>query len=463
MKQQLEAFFRKHLPDFTKLLSYERLSGGASQATYRIVVETKRGEKKFAFRHASDQPSRFDKIDSTQEAQLMEIAHAHAIPEPQVLAICAPEDGLGAGFVMTWLEGETLGKRIVNAPELSAVRPQLAFQCGEILARIHSISLARISHLQLSTQTARQALDESYQAYRYFNVPRPMVDYTARWLDAHLVESATHTLIHNDFRNGNLMVSPAGIVAVLDWELACISDPMRDLGWLCANCWRFGGGLPVGGFGAYEALFEGYRAAGGSVDPQRVKFWEVFASFRWGIICLGMAQAWQSGADRSVERSAIGRRASEGELDCANLLFADKPRIPPPQEEAASNIDDGNMPTQMELIEAVRDHLLAERKSARSTREGFLALVSANALDIVARQLKMSAAHEIVERAALNKILGGEDNDIIQQRWRLIEKLRGRQIPLDDADVINYLYHQTIRHVLIDQPNYSGLKIALEQ
>ena len=67
--------------------------------------------------------------------------------------------------------------------------------------------------------------------------------------------------MHNDFRNGNIMVSPAsGVVAVLDWEIAHIGDPMRDLGWICTNSWRFGRSeLPVGGFGSYADLFRGYE------------------------------------------------------------------------------------------------------------------------------------------------------------------------------------------------------------
>ena len=59
-----------------------------------------------------------------------------------------------------------------------------------------------------------------------------MIDYAGRWLKEHLPRNPKMALVHNDFRNGNIMISPEGVVAVLDWELAHIGDPMRDLGWI---------------------------------------------------------------------------------------------------------------------------------------------------------------------------------------------------------------------------------------
>ena len=153
--------------------------------------------------------------------------------------------------------------------------------------------------------------------------PQPMIDYTARWLQENLPEHYDNALVHNDFRNGNFMVDRNGIVAVLDWEIAHIGDPMRDLGWICTNSWRFGvTEKPVGGFGEYEDLFRGYESVSGEpVNPDHVKFWEVFGSFWWAVGCLGMAEHYRTGPDQTVERPAIGRRSSECQVDCVNLLI----------------------------------------------------------------------------------------------------------------------------------------------
>ena len=84
----------------------------------------------------------------------------------------------------------------------------------------------------------------------------------------------------------------------------------------------FATALPVGGFGEYADLFRGYEEVSGkTVDPDHVKFWEVFGSFWWAVGCLGMAEHYRTGPDQTVERPAIGRRSSECQVDCVNLLI----------------------------------------------------------------------------------------------------------------------------------------------
>ena len=125
---------------------------------------------------------------------------------------------------------------------------------------------------------------------------------TFRWLDAHCPPPpATPRLVHGDFRNGNLMIGLDGVRAVLDWELAHIGDPMADLGWICVNSWRFGvADKPVGGFGVREDLWAGYESAGGApVDRAHARWWEVFGSLRWGVMCAGMIASFR-GSDPSV-------------------------------------------------------------------------------------------------------------------------------------------------------------------
>jgi aminoglycoside phosphotransferase (APT) family kinase protein len=129
------------------------------------------------------------------------------------------------------------------------------------------------------------------------------------------------TLVHGDFRNGNLIVGADGLRAVLDWELAHIGDPLEDLGWLCVKSWRFGSPHRVGGFGDVDQLLDAYaQASGRRIDPQALSWWEVMGTLRWGIICILQAANHLSGAVRSVELAAIGRRVCEVENDLLLLL-----------------------------------------------------------------------------------------------------------------------------------------------
>jgi aminoglycoside phosphotransferase (APT) family kinase protein len=233
--------------------------------------------------------------------------------------ILTPADGLGQGFIMDFVAGETLGGRIVRDARFAEVRPKLARQCGEILARIHAIPAEAAPHLKHST--AAELVDQWRTAYQATNWPRPVFELAFRWLGEHMPPPPTRPrLVHGDFRNGNLIFDTTGVVAVLDWELAHIGDPMEDLGWICANPWRFGQvDKPVGGFGEREDMYAGYEAAGGDpVDRAHARFWEVFGSLRWGVMCAGMIPAFRAGD--SVERGVIARRASENEVDLMRLL-----------------------------------------------------------------------------------------------------------------------------------------------
>ncbi|MFT4613613.1 MAG: aminoglycoside phosphotransferase (APT) family kinase protein, partial [Bacteroidia bacterium] len=326
--QALETVLARELTDFDALTDCLQLTAGASQETYCITFTTQSAsERKLALRRAqpsADPALSVGGITLATEAKLFQVAGDHNVPGPQVVYVLRPQDNLGDGFLMEWLQGETLGQRIVKAPELADVRPALARQCGEILGNIHSLDWQK-SGLGKNLPAIEPAMlvQETWAYYRDFNVPVPMIDYCWRWLMDNLPTNHRTSLVHGDFRNGNLMVTPQGINAVLDWELAQIGDPVRDLGWLCVNSWRFGNNdLAVGGFGTLDDLLEGYRSACGvTVTKQEVRFWQVFGSFWWAMATLQMASAWRSGDTPSLERPVIGRRSSEAQMDCVNLLI----------------------------------------------------------------------------------------------------------------------------------------------
>ncbi|MEM7412069.1 MAG: phosphotransferase family protein [Myxococcota bacterium] len=450
------------LPGFRALRSVRRLSGGASQETYRLEVETAAGLQPLAVRRAA---GGFDAGDEATgpglavEAELFRVARAAGVPEPEILHVFTPEEGLGPGFVMEWLEGETVGGRILRAPELEAVRPRLAFQCGEILARIHGIDVAAHGlDAKLKTVPAEAFVREVWDRYVSFETSLPMIDYTARWLLDHLPPTQEARLVHNDFRNGNLMVGPEGVVAVLDWELAHLGDPIRDLGWICTNSWRFGRTeLPVGGFGCLEDLLDGYaHVSGVRVDPDHVRFWEVFGSFWWAAMSLSMAVAWRGGLDRTVERPAVARRSSECQVDCANLI------IPGPVElveeaPAASSVD---MPRVDELLTSVRDFLREDARGALEGRAAFLALVASNSVDIALREGALGPAHRACELERLRRLFHSEGS-LAVLRARLCRELREGDMRLDRPGLADHLRITAANQLAIDQPRYSGLATAL--
>ncbi len=321
LQQALEAIARAWLGG-DGIEGLARLTAGATQEIWRFDL-LRGGERTPLVLRRAPGGERVSEaaVGLETEARLIEAAAAAGVPEPPVIHVLTPEDGAGHGFIMGFIEGETLGGRIAKSEALAPARTVLARQCGEILARIHRLDADAFPSLKRSTPA--ELIARYRDGYRAAAWPRPVFELAFRWLEEHCPGPREMKLVHGDFRNGNLMIGPEGVRAVLDWEIAHVGDPMEDLGWICANPWRFGVlDKPVGGFGEREDLWAGYEAAGGApVHRHEALFWEVFGSLRWGVMCAGMTASFR-GPDPSVERAVIARRTSENEIDLLRLLAA---------------------------------------------------------------------------------------------------------------------------------------------
>jgi hypothetical protein len=190
---------------------------------------------------------------------------------------------------------------------------------------------------------------------------------------------------------GNVIVDGDGLAAVIDWELVHLGDPIEDLAWLCVKAWRFGEPLEVGGVGTIDDLIAAYESAGGQkVDRDVFQWWLVQKTLQWGIGCMGQAWAHLSGAIRSHEHAAIGRRVAEQEWDLVELLAPDEWRTA--REEGAPPASDDvpglhGRPTARELLDAVRGFLSDDVMVNTTGRLSFHARVAANMLAIVEREL----------------------------------------------------------------------------
>jgi aminoglycoside phosphotransferase (APT) family kinase protein len=300
-----------------------RLSAGATQEIWRFHMLKDGAEVPLILRRAPGGGFRISEtaVGLEVEAQLIVAAAAAGVPTPPVRCVLEPDDGLGHGFVMGFVEGETLGGRIARGEAFADTRKFLARQCGEILARLHTLDPGEFPTLRRTTPAEQLAQYEA--TYRAAEWPRPVMELAFRWLADRCPPPVEPRLVHGDFRNGNLMIGPEGVRAVLDWEIAHVADPMEDLGWICVGSWRFGvDDLPVGGFGLREELWAGYEAAGGvPVRREHALWWEAFGSLRWGVMCASMATSFRT-VDPNVERAVIARRASETEIDLMRLITA---------------------------------------------------------------------------------------------------------------------------------------------
>jgi aminoglycoside phosphotransferase (APT) family kinase protein len=345
------------------------------------------------------------------EAAVVRAAGAAGVPVPGVVTSSDDPGVLGSAFmVVERIEGETIPRRILRQPELAPARPHLAEQCGRILAALHSMPPGAVPGLEHQDALAqyRGTLDQ-------IGWPSPTFELAFRWLETNRPAPAHGTrIVHGDFRNGNLIVGPDGIRAVLDWEMAHVGDPMEDLAWLCVKSWRFGVDLPVGGFGTYDQLVGAYEAAGGGpVDRQALRWWEVLGNLKWGVICMMQAWAHTSGTVRSVELAAIGRRVCETEWDLLELLGADDGGgAPGPEEGGAGPVDMHGVPDAAGLVDAVREFLERDVMAATEGRIRFHARVAVNVLGMVERELALGPAQRAAHAASLAALGVGSEAEL---------------------------------------------------
>jgi aminoglycoside phosphotransferase (APT) family kinase protein len=318
----------RSLPGLVRLEGLVRLSGGASQETWSFDAVTESGSEPLILRRSPGGVPRVTSGFSTSvpletEAAVIELTRKAGCAAPRVRHVLSESEGVGQGYVMDRLKGETIARKILRDPEFEAVRPKLARQCGEILACIHAVDPEPVRSL-LPIVDGLSQLHRYRDTYDAYNYPHPVFEIAFKWLEPRMSRAKRMTLVHGDFRHGNLLISPQRVEAALDWELTHIGDPLEDIGWICTNTWRFGlAEKIVGGFGELGDLLDGYAAGGGArPDVEDVRTWIVYGSLKWGVMCMSMYQGFLR--DGSVERAAIGRRSSETEIDLVNLIIHGK-------------------------------------------------------------------------------------------------------------------------------------------
>ncbi len=306
-----------------------RMPGGASREIWsfdaKLEAEGKMARRALVLRRDPG-ASRID-TNRREEFLVLRAAYQEKVPVPEVLWMSEDPAILGAAFfIMERVEGETVARRLLRDKTYAQARLVMPEQLATILARIHTIDAKRHNLDFLSRPQGAAARAEVLRYQQTFArialEPHPAFELTFRWLLERLPQSSKQTLVHGDYRIGNVIFGPEGVRSILDWELAHIGDPLEDIGWMCVRAWRFGeDAKPVGGLCQREEFFEAYeKASGMQVDIESARFWEVFGNLRWGIITISQARTYLDGHVPSVELASIGRRTAETELELLNLI-----------------------------------------------------------------------------------------------------------------------------------------------
>ena len=326
LAERLAAFLSRQEGAPVAVRDLARLPGGASRESWVFEAAFPGGRsERLVLRR--DPPGHQMQNSRAAEFALLGAAATAGIPVPRVRWCETDPAVLGAAFfVMDFVPGETLARRLLRDAEYAPARAALPGQLAEALARIHAIdpaapALAGLPRPSEGEPPAAAELARYEQIYRAIAPdPHPALELAFRWLAARLPPPGAPRLVHGDFRIGNVMFGPEGLRAVLDWELAHLGDPVEDVGWLCVRSWRFGAEPPLGGLAEREPFFAAYERAGGArLDPGAVRWWEICGNLKWAVMCIMQARTFLDGAVKSVELASLGRRVAEMELELLEL------------------------------------------------------------------------------------------------------------------------------------------------
>lgn len=386
------------------VLQARRLSGGAIQENWWLQLQPAGQDVLDVVLRCDAASGVAESRNRAQEFALLQVAHEAGVTVPEPLWL--GDDSLGRDFfIMRKAAGVAAGYRVVRDAALGGDREQLAERIGREMARLHRVRAdARLDFLPaLAGTPSADGLAQCRRFLARHSQPHPALTWALRWLESHQPAMQSVVLTHRDLRTGNYLVDDQGLTAILDWEFAAWSDPMEDLGWFCARCWRFGqDAREAGGIGSRAALYRGYEAESGrAVDADAVFFWEVYAHLRWAIIALQQGERHVSGGERSLELALTAHIVPELELELLRLTGAATSTTEPATDTASAPATLPLQPDSADLLDTVRQVLLDELLPLLPEGATYTARMMANALAIARRDVlaQQDAAAQAGRRA----------------------------------------------------------------
>jgi aminoglycoside phosphotransferase (APT) family kinase protein len=234
VREPLEAFLDEHGIGSGRL-DAERIGEGHSNFTFLV----ERGDARVVLRRPPRPPLPPSAHDVLREARLLRALEGTPVRVPRVLATGDDESVLGVPFyVMEEMHGSVITSDVPAALDDEDGRRRIAEELVDALVEVHAVDWRACGLEGYGKPTGyleRQL--RRFNGLWEFNKTRelPIVEEVGKWLADNLPESPESTIVHGDYRLGNVMVAdgaPAELVAIFDWELSTIGDPLADVGYL---------------------------------------------------------------------------------------------------------------------------------------------------------------------------------------------------------------------------------------
>jgi len=287
-------------------ISWQRIGEGHSNVTYLL----RRGERALVLRRGPRPPLPKSTHDMVRESRIQLLVKAEGIAVPNIVAVCADESVLGVPFyVMDYLDGVVITDVEPVGLDAPHQRRATAFAAVDALVKLHSVDvtqggLAKVGKPEGYLQRQVATFSSLWDATTRRAVPE--VKAVASWLSTHIPSSQRASVVHGDYRIGNLMFAhgaPPRVLAILDWEMATVGDPLADLGYFLATYVEAGAAktplalTPVTsreGYPTRAELAARYGAATG-LDLSDLRWYQALALWKAAVFCEAIYTRWLDG------------------------------------------------------------------------------------------------------------------------------------------------------------------------
>jgi len=303
-------------------ISIEQFPGGHSNLTYLLKLE---GGGEYVLRRPPLGPVAPKAHDMVREYRILRAVHPVFPPAPEPALVCEDLSVLGAPFyIMERRRGMVV--RRDNPPEIGGdlgLRRRVGEALLDTLVELHAVDVSQPAVAAIGKPAGfleRQLAGWFGRWQRSRTRDLEAMDRLMEWLSARAPASIDAALLHNDFKLDNVMLDPADparVVAVLDWEMSALGDPLVDLGILLCY-WPQAGDPPqrvesispvtaMPGWPSRAELVARYAAKTGR-DVSRIAYYEVFALFKVAVVLQQIYHRYHAGQTSDPRFAAMEGR-----------------------------------------------------------------------------------------------------------------------------------------------------------
>jgi aminoglycoside phosphotransferase (APT) family kinase protein len=315
---KLGDYLAAHIPGFEGPVTAEKFAGGQSNPTFKLTA----GGRHYVLRRKPPGELLKSAHAVDREFRVISALQGTEVPVPRTYVLCEDEDVIGSMFfVMEYLEGRILWDPTLPEARDNAERAAIFDSMNATMAAMHNVDVDAVGlsdYGRPGNYFARQ-VDRWTKQYRASEIdPIPAMDRLIDYLPANMpADDGRVSLVHGDYRLDNLMFHPSEprAIAVLDWELSTLGNPLADLANQCM-AWmlpREGGivgmmGVDRAALGipSDEEYIARYCERTGRDGIENWNFYIVFSMFRLAAILQGVAKRAQQGNASSPEAMAKG-------------------------------------------------------------------------------------------------------------------------------------------------------------